>query len=76
MTGVQILLTIVVIVLTLLLIVVGVEVLLVIMDLRRSVRRLNNILEDTLLGGGLIRPDKLTSLLDFFRKKKDEGQKI
>lgn len=76
MNGVQTLLIIVVILLTFLLIAVGVEVLLVIMDLRRSVRRLNNILEDTLLGGGLIRPDKLTSVLDFFRKKKDEGNKI
>jgi hypothetical protein len=76
MNAIQTLLTIVVISLTILLIVVGVQVLLVIMDLRRSVRRLNNILEDAILGGGLIRPDKLTSVLDFFRKKKDEGQKI
>ena len=77
MSAIQTLLTIVVISLTVLLIIVGVQVLLVIMDLRRSVRRLNSILEDSLLGGGLIRPDKLTSVLDFFRKKKpDEGQKI
>ncbi|CAN5315287.1 hypothetical protein BH10PAT1_BH10PAT1_1410 [soil metagenome] len=79
MNSIQILLTIVVISLTILLIVVGVQVLLVIMDMRRSVRRLNTILEDSILGGGLIRPDKLTNVLDFFRKKKnnqDEGQRI
>ena len=79
MNSIQIVLTIVVIYLTILLIGVGVQVLLVIMEMRRSVRRLNTILEDSILGGGLIRPDKLTNVLDFFRKKKnnqDEGQKI
>jgi hypothetical protein len=78
MSGIQTLLTIVVISLTVLLIVVGVQVLLVIMDMRRSIKRLNNLLEDALLGGGLIRPDKLTNLVDFFRRKRrpEGGQQI
>lgn len=71
MTGVETLLTIVVISLAILFIVVGIQVTLVIFELRKAVRRLNNILEDAVLGGGLIRPDKLTGILEFFRKKKD-----
>lgn len=76
MNSIQILLTIVVISLTLLLIFVGFQVLLVIMDMRRAIKRLNNILEDALLGGGMLKADKITSIVDFFRKKKDEGNKI
>ena len=63
MDSVQTLLVVVVISLTVLLMVVGVQVMLVIIDLRRAVKRLNSILEDAILGGGLIRPDKLSSVL-------------
>lgn len=70
MDGIQKLLVIVVISLTLLLIVVGVQVMLVIIDLRKSVKRLNSILEDSILGGGLIRPEKLTGVLEMFRRNK------
>ncbi len=70
MTGVETVLTIVVIALALLFIIVGVQVTLVIFELRKSIRRLNTILEDAVLGGGLIRPDKLTSIIEFFRGKK------
>ena len=79
MNGVQTLLIIVVISLTILLIIVGVQVTLVIIDLRRAVKRMNNILEDAILGGGLLRPDKLTGVLEFFRKRRDtesHGQKV
>lgn len=79
MTGVQTLLIVVVVALTLLLIVVGFQVMMVIIDLRRAIKRLNNILEDAILGGGLLRPDKLAGVLEFFRKKRDtetHGQKI
>lgn len=71
MDGIQRLLIIVIITLTILLIVVGVQVVLIIVDLRRAIKRLNNILEDSILGGGLIRPDKLTGILEFFRKSKN-----
>lgn len=74
MNGVETILTIVVISLAILFIIVGVQVTLVIFELRRAVRRLNNILEDAVLGGGLIRPDKLTGILEFFRKKRDTGR--
>ncbi len=68
MNAIETVLTIVVISLAILFIIVGVQVTLVIFELRKAVRRLNNILEDAVLGGGLIRPDKLTGILEFFRK--------
>lgn len=70
MDNVQILLVIVVISLTFLLVIVGVQVMLVIIDLRRAIKRLNSILEDAILGGGLIRPEKLTSVLEILHKNK------
>lgn len=70
MDGVQTLLVVVVISLTVLLIIVGFQVLLIIVDLRRAIKRLNSILEDAILGGGLIRPEKLTGVVEILRKTK------
>lgn len=70
MDPVQRLLIIVVITLTVLLVVVGIQVLLTILDLRKSIKRLNSILEDAILGGGLIRPDKLSGLMEMIKKNK------
>lgn len=70
MDSVQTLLVIVVISLTVLLLVVGVQVMLIIIDLRRAIKRLNSILEDAILGGGLIRPEKLTGVLELLHKNK------
>lgn len=70
MEAIQTLLAIVVVSLTALLIIVGVNVLLMIMELRRALRRLNSILGDAILGGGLIRPNKLMGILEMFGKKK------
>ena len=70
MDGVQKLLVVVVVSLTVLLVIVGAQVILVIIDLRRALKRLNSILEDAILGGGLIRPEKLTSIIEIFRKNK------
>lgn len=70
MDNVQTLLVIVVISLTILLVVVGVQVMLIIIDLRRAIKRLNSILEDSILGGGLIRPEKLTSVMEILGKNK------
>ena len=70
MDGVQTLLVVVIISLTVLLLVVGAQVLLIIIDLRRAIKRLNSILEDAILGGGLIRPEKLTGVIEFLRKTK------
>ena len=78
MENVQRLLVVVVITLTLLLGTVGVQVFLVIIDLRKAIKRLNSILEDSILGGGLIRPEKLTGVLEMFGKNKKmetKGQK-
>lgn len=78
MTSIQTLLIIVVVVLTILLLVVGLQVFLTILDLRKAVKRLNSILEDAVLGGGLIRPEKLTGVLELLRKNKkltSHGQK-
>jgi hypothetical protein len=74
MDGVQKLLVIVIVILTTLLFVVGVQVILIIVDLRRALKRLNSILEDTVLGGGLIRPDKLTGILELFKKGRKMGK--
>jgi hypothetical protein len=71
MDGVQRLLIIVVVSLTVLLVVVGVQVVMIILDLRKAIKRLNSILEDAILGGGLIRPDKLTGVLEILRKTKN-----
>lgn len=70
MDGVQKLLAVVIITLTVLLAVVGVQVILIIVDLRRAIKRLNSILEDSILGGGLIRPEKLTGILELLGKKR------
>jgi hypothetical protein len=70
MDDVQKLLTVVIVVLSLLLFVVGVQVVLIITDLRKAIKRLNRILEDSVMGGGLIRPEKLTGILEFFGRKK------
>jgi hypothetical protein len=70
MDNVQTLLVIVVISLTVLLVIVGVQVMLIIIDLRRAIKRLNSILEDAILGGGLIRPEKLTGVLELLHRNK------
>jgi len=70
MDPVQKLLVVVVVCLTALLAIVGVQVMLIIVDLRRAIKRLNSILEDAILGGGLIRPEKLTGIVEILRKTK------
>jgi len=70
MDGIQKLLVVVVISLTLLLIVVGAQVFFIILDLRKAIKRLNSILEDAILGGGLIRPEKLTGVLEILKRNK------
>ena len=70
MDGIQRLLAIVVVALTILLVIVGVQVILIILDLRKAIKKLNNLLEDAVLGGGLIRPDKLTGFVELFGKNK------
>lgn len=75
MDSVQKTLVFVSITLTVLLTIVGFQVLLVIMDLRKSIKRLNSILEDAVLGGGLIRPEKLTGIMQMFKKGKGTEEK-
>jgi len=70
MDNIQKLLVIVVVLLTSLLVAVGIQVALVMLDLRRAIKRLNSILEDSILGGGLIRPEKLTSVLEMIKRGK------
>ncbi len=70
MDGIQTLLAVVIVALTVLLIIVGAQVIMIFIDLRRALRRLNSILEDSILGGGLIRPEKLTGILELIRKRK------
>jgi hypothetical protein len=63
-------LTFVAISLTVLFLIVGIQVFLVIADLRQAIKRLNNILEDAILGGGLIKPEKLTGVIEMIKKNK------
>jgi len=70
MDSVQTLLFVVVIALTVLLIVVGIQVMLIVMDVRRALRRLNSLLDDSILGGGMINPGKLTGIVEMFRRNK------
>jgi len=70
MDPVQKILIIVVVSLTVLLAIVGAQVVLIIIDLRRALKRLNSILEDSILGGGLIRPEKLTGVIEIFKRNK------
>jgi hypothetical protein len=63
-------LIVIVVVLTGLLVIVGYQVLLIILDLKRALKKLNVILDDSVLGGGLIRPEKLSGLLEIFKKNK------
>ena len=75
MEGIQTLLYAVVIILTLLLLFVGLQVVLILLDLRKGIKKLNTILDDSLFGGGLIRTEKLAGILEMFRKKKDVGKR-
>lgn len=70
MQNIQTLLVVVVIALTILLIIVGVQVVFIIMDMRRALKRLNSILDDAILGGGLISPGRLTGIVEMFKKRK------
>jgi hypothetical protein len=63
-------LTFVAISLTVLFLIVGIQVFLVISDLRQAIKRLNSILEDAILGGGLIKPEKLTGVIEMIKKNK------
>lgn len=79
MEAIQKILVVVIVTLTALLVLVGVQVVLVIVDLRKAIKKLNNLLEDSLIGGGLIRPDKITGILEMFKKgrkkeTKEQGQ--
>jgi len=82
MDGVQRLLIIVVVTLTILLTIAGIQVILIMLDLRKGIKRLNSILDDALLGGGLIRPEKLTGIMELFKRNKkmethgEDNQKI
>lgn len=70
MDGIQKLLAVVIVSLTVLLIIVGVQVIFIMVGLRRVIKRINSILEDSILGGGLIRPEKLTGILEMIRRRK------
>lgn len=66
----QTILIVVIVALSILLLFVGVQVILIIFEIKRIIKKINIILEDAILGGGLIRPDKLTGVIELFRKSK------
>lgn len=69
MDEVQKLLVVVVVILTALLVVVGIQVVMILFYVRRGLKRINSLLDDAILGGGLIRPDKLTGILEFLKRR-------
>lgn len=75
MDGIQTLLIAVVVVLTVLLVIVGIQVFLILFDLRKGIKKINTILDDSILGGGLIRPEKLSGILELLRKGKKSEMK-
>jgi len=70
MDGIEVLLVIVVISLTVLLVIVGVQVVMILVGLRKALQRLNNILDDAILGGGLLRPGKLSGIIEMIKKRR------
>lgn len=69
MDGIQKLLAVVIVSLTALLVIVGIQVIFIIKDLRRALKRLNTLLDDSIIGGGLLRPDKITNIFELIKKK-------
>lgn len=67
---VQIVLVIVVITFTVMIVIIGTQVVLILKDIRKAVKRYNSILEDTVLGGGLIKPGKLFGFMELTKKGK------
>ncbi|MFC1649429.1 hypothetical protein ACFL2C_01775 [Patescibacteria group bacterium] len=70
MENMEVILTIVIVALTLLLVIVGIQVVLIISDMRKAIKKVNTILDDSVWGGGLLRPDKLSGLVEMTKKKK------
>ncbi len=70
MDSIQTLLITVVVVLTILLVLVGIQVFFILLDVKKGIKKINNLLDDSLLGGGLIRTEKLSGILELFKKKK------
>jgi len=76
MDGLQKILLAVVVLLTVLLVIVGVEVIFIFADIRRALKRINSILDDAILGGGLIRPEKLRGILELFKMRKNKKREV
>lgn len=70
MDSIQTFLIIIIVVLTLLMFVVGIQVFLMIADMRSVLKKINIILEDALVGGGLINSSKLMGIFSLFRNNK------
>lgn len=68
--SIQAILIIVIVLLATLLLFVGIQVLMIIVELRKAIKRLNSILDDAILGGGLIKPHKLSGIVELLRKGK------
>lgn len=70
MENMQVILTIVIVALTVLLVIVGIQAILIIADMRRTLKKVNTLLDDSVWGGGLLRQDKLSGLLEMVKKNK------
>jgi hypothetical protein len=66
----QKLLIVVVIVLTSLVLILGIQAFLILKDVRRSVKKINAIIDDSMFGGGLIKKEKILNVLQMFKKNK------
>lgn len=68
--SIQAILIVVIVLLATLLLFVGIQVVMIIVELRKAIKRLNAILDDAILGGGLIKPHKLSGIVELLRKGK------
>ncbi len=72
MENLQTLLTVVVIALTILLIIVGVQVTLMLMAARKALKKINAMLDETMLGGGFLRPERIAGFIETLRNRREK----
>ncbi|MCX7928653.1 MAG: hypothetical protein N2558_03125 [Patescibacteria group bacterium] len=73
MDNVQLFLVIVIVTLTILVMIVGLQVFLMILEVRSILKKIDIMLSDLLVGGGLINSEKLMNVFSLLKNKKDKN---
>ncbi|MCS7092341.1 MAG: hypothetical protein NZM26_03255 [Patescibacteria group bacterium] len=74
MDSVQLFLVVVIVTLTALIVIVGLQVFLMILEVRSILKKIDIMLSDLLVGGGLINSEKLMNVFSLLKNKKDANQ--